>query len=70
MLTLFLMMIPVVDLIMLLVWSFKSSTPQAKKNWARATLIWTLIFIAISVVLVLTGVVNYQMLYHSLGRTY
>lgn len=31
--------IPIVNLIMLLVWSFSSSTPTSKKNFARAQLI-------------------------------
>ena len=62
-LALFLLMIPVLNIIMLLVWSFKSSTPKAKKNWARANLIWMLIAIAIIAVLYLLGVFNYSTLY-------
>ena len=32
--------IPLVNLIMLIVWATGSDTPQSKKNWAIAKLIW------------------------------
>jgi len=41
--------IPVVNLIMLIVWAASSDTPQTKKNWAIARLIW----IAIGTVLLI-----------------
>ena len=39
--------IPVVGFIMLLVWAFSSSTPPSKANWAKATLIFLLIFMVL-----------------------
>ena len=57
MLTLFLVAIPIVGFIMLLIWSFGSNTAPSKKNWARATLIWTLIAGAISGGLVALAIV-------------
>lgn len=44
--------IPLVGLIMLFVWAFGSGTPASKANWAKATLIWFLIGIALWVVFV------------------
>jgi hypothetical protein len=48
--TLLISYIPLVGLIMLIVWTFDSSTNPNKKNWAKATLIWMLIGIAIAIV--------------------
>ena len=45
MLTYLLMCIPIVNLILLLVWAFGSGAPVSKANWAKASLIWMLIFI-------------------------
>lgn len=56
MLTLFLTFIPLVNLIALLVWSFSSSTAPSKQNWARATLLWMVIGIAIVFTITLLGV--------------
>lgn len=53
MLTLFLAAIPVVNIVMLLVWSFGSSTPQSKANWARATLAWFAILIGLGIAMTL-----------------
>ncbi len=47
MLTLLLMCIPLVNLIMLFVWAFGSSTPASKANWAKASLIWLVIGIVL-----------------------
>ena len=49
-LTLFLMCIPIVNIILIFVWAFGSSTESSKKNWARANLIWILIGIIVSIV--------------------
>ncbi|WP_022768690.1 MULTISPECIES: hypothetical protein [unclassified Butyrivibrio] len=46
-LTILLTWIPCVNIIMLCIWAFGSSTPRTKSNWAKAMLI----FVAISVVL-------------------
>ncbi|HSH26671.1 MAG TPA: hypothetical protein VK972_02700, partial [Wenzhouxiangella sp.] len=53
--TLFLTFIPLVNLIMLLVWAFSSSTPPSKANWAKAALLWMVIAIAFSIVVGLIG---------------
>lgn len=55
MLTLFLTFIPIVNLIMLLVWAFSASTPPSKANWAKAALLWMVIFIVLSILLSLIG---------------
>lgn len=57
-LTLLIAAIPVLNIIMLLVWSFGSSTEKSKSNWAKAQLIWTLIVVAISVIASLVFGVN------------
>jgi hypothetical protein len=45
MLTIFLTAIPIVNIIMLFVWAFGSTTVLTKANWAKATLIWIAIMI-------------------------
>jgi len=42
--TLLLSFIPLVGFIMLFVWAFSSSTPPSKANWAKATLVFFLVF--------------------------
>lgn len=42
--------IPLVNIIMLFVWSFGGNTPLTKRNWAKATLIIMAIAILISIV--------------------
>ncbi len=55
MLTLLITFIPLLNLIMLLVWAFSGSTPPSKANWAKAALLWMVIFIVLSVLLSLIG---------------
>ena len=55
MLTIFIAAIPLVGLIMLFVWAFGSSTHPEKANWAKAMLIWVVIFIALSILFALFG---------------
>ncbi|HSH27022.1 MAG TPA: hypothetical protein VK972_04520 [Wenzhouxiangella sp.] len=55
MLTLLITFIPLLNLIMLLVWAFSGSTPPSKANWAKAALLWMVIFIALSIVFGLMG---------------
>lgn len=50
MLAIFLTMIPLVNIIYLLVLAFGGSVSVAKKNFARATLIWTAVGIVFSIV--------------------
>lgn len=49
--TMFLPLIPFIGIfiyiVMLFVWAFSSDTPESKKNWARATLIITVIGIVL-----------------------
>ncbi|QOS82712.1 hypothetical protein JNUCC31_29435 [Paenibacillus sp. JNUCC31] len=55
MLTLFLMMIPLVNIIMLFVWAFGDSNPS-KANYAKAALLWAAIGIVIWILIVVLGV--------------
>ncbi len=48
--TLLLMIIPIVNIILLFVWAFGSNAPVSKSNWAKATLIWLAIVIALNIV--------------------
>ena len=48
--TLFITYIPIVGLIMLLVWAFDSTTNVNKKNFAKASLLWTLIGIVLAII--------------------
>src|SRR5699024_5081138 len=49
-LTVFLTMIPLVNIVDLLVLAFGDNTSIAKANFARATLIWTAVGIAVSII--------------------
>lgn len=53
MLTIFLMVIPIVNLVMLFVWAFGNNTPKSKANWAKASLLWVLICSALAIVFVI-----------------
>jgi len=46
---LLLLIIPVVNLIMLLIWAFGSDTNPNKSNYAKAALIWMLIWVVLYV---------------------
>jgi hypothetical protein len=43
-LTIFLASLPIIGFILVLVWSFDSSTDLQKKNWAKGTLLLVLIY--------------------------
>jgi len=49
--TIFILIIPFVNLIMLLVWSFRKSTNQNKSNFSKAFLLWFLIFSLLLIIL-------------------
>ena len=49
MLTLFLMAIPVVNLVWLLMLAFGSGHSASKRNWAKASLIWMVISVVLSI---------------------
>ena len=51
MLTLFLMAIPVVNLVWLLMLAFGSGHSASKRNWAKASLIWAVIGVVLGIVL-------------------
>jgi hypothetical protein len=51
MLTTLLMCIPIVNLVLLFVWAFGSNTPESKANWARASLMWMVIAVVLSILL-------------------
>jgi hypothetical protein len=59
MLTLFLMFLPLVNIIMLFVWAFSNGTPESKANWAKASLIWMAI-----------GIVLYVLLFAIIGASF
>ena len=52
-LTIFLSSIPLVGFILMLVWAFSGSTNLNKKNWAKANLLWMLIFIVLYAIFML-----------------
>ena len=52
MLTTLLCIIPIVNIVMMFVWSFSSNTKPSKKNWARAALIWTAIVLVLYIILI------------------
>lgn len=54
MLTLFLMMIPIVNIIMLFVWAFGNSNPS-KANYAKAALLWAAIGLVIYILIAVLG---------------
>ena len=49
-LTLLITYIPLVGLVMLLVWAFDSNTNLNKKNWAKASLLWMVVGIALAII--------------------
>ena len=49
--TIFILIIPFVNLIMLLVWSFRKSTNKNKSNFSKAFLLWFLIFSLLLIIL-------------------
>ena len=50
-LTILLTWIPCVNIIMLCIWAFGSSTPRTKSNWAKAQLIFVAIGVVLSIIL-------------------
>jgi hypothetical protein len=56
-LTMLIMSIPLINIIMLIIWAFDSSTNPSKSSWAKASLIWMLIsvFLAILMISFLVG---------------
>ena len=50
MLTMLICAIPLVNIVMLFVWAFGSSTNPSKANWAKAGLLWAVIAVVLWVV--------------------
>ena len=50
-LTILITCIPCVNIVMLLVWAFGSSTPKTKANWAKAQLIFVVIGVVVSIII-------------------
>lgn len=53
--TLFIAAIPLIGLILLFVWAFGNSTSPCKANWAKATLLWYLVFIILGLFFLVLG---------------
>jgi cell division protein FtsW (lipid II flippase) len=51
-LTMLITYIPLVGLVMLFVWAFDSNTNLNKKNFAKASLLWMLVGIALAIIIV------------------
>lgn len=54
--SLFLLGIPIVNLIMMLVWAFGGGTKPSKANYCKAMLLWMLIGICLVIVMAIMGV--------------
>lgn len=63
MLTIFLLAIPVINIIMLFVWAFSGETPVSKANFAKATLIWMAIIIVLSLIGLALGISVWRSFY-------
>ncbi len=48
-----LLLIPVVNIIMLIVWMLDTTKDQTSRNWAKARLIWLIIGVAFSIILII-----------------
>lgn len=47
MITLLIMTLPLINVIMLFIWAFSGNSNISKANWAKATIIWGVIIIAV-----------------------
>ena len=66
----FVMFIPLVNLIYLLVLAFGSGTSIAKRNFARASLIWMAVGIVVTIVLGILFAVAGMSIFSELSNTY
>lgn len=69
-LTVFLTMIPLVNIIYLLVLAFGGSSSIAKSNFARASLIWIVVGIVLSIVGVILAVSFGASIFNELSNSY
>ncbi len=51
MITIFILMIPLINIILLFIWAFSNSTNPNKSTFAKAYLIWIAIIIAITIII-------------------
>ena len=51
--TMMMMALPIVNIVMLFIWAFSGNTNTSKANWAKATLIWGGIVVAIYILLII-----------------
>ena len=70
MITYLIQIIPLVNIIMLFVWAFDSGTKLSKKNWARATLIWAIIAIVLSIIfsVAIVGLISSTVGWYGIGN--
>ncbi len=59
-LTLFLMVIPIVNIVLLFIWAFSTDTNPSKANWAKASLIVMATGIFFYVIIMLVGLVIWR----------
>lgn len=69
-LTIFLTFIPLVNLIYMLVLAFSANTSIAKRNFARATLIWMLVGIVLSIIGFIIMAIFGMSLVNEISNTY
>ncbi|MEG0803817.1 MAG: hypothetical protein RSF90_02555, partial [Pygmaiobacter sp.] len=50
--------VPVLNLVLLMIWSFGANTNTNRKNWARSSLIWIGISMAAMILLLITVVIG------------
>lgn len=65
MLTTLILCIPCVNIIMMFVWAFGSSTKKSKSNYFKAMLAWALISIVLSIVIMIVFGASFAALYNS-----
>ncbi|WP_201120371.1 hypothetical protein [Enteractinococcus helveticum] len=66
----FIMFIPLVNIIYLLVLAFGSTNSMAKRNFARASLIWMLVGIVLSIVMFILFAAMGASLFNEISNTY
>ena len=52
-LTIFISGIPIIGIVMLFVWAFGANENPNKANWAKATLIWIAVGIALAIIILI-----------------
>lgn len=60
--------IPLVNIVMLIVWSVSSDGSETRKGWARAQLVWTAIGIAMGILLLILFAAMFAPMFDEIGR--